>query len=653
MYKHLPSPVKFREDINGLRAWAVIAVLLFHFSVIGLPGGFAGVDIFFVISGYLMTAIIVEGNIKGSFSILKFYMARVRRIVPALIAVVIAVLSIGWFFLLDSEYQQQGSEAFHALTFSSNFYYTSTANYFDSVAERKWLLHTWSLAVEAQFYILYPLFLTLVWKIKPSLKILFVSVILVFLISLSLNIALTVLDKRPNAVFYLLPTRGWELAAGGLVYFVLKMYPINKTTAQLSYWTGWGLIFLSLIIIDEHLAWPGYWAILTVLGTSLALLSNSSTCKLTINPIAQWLGERSYSLYLWHWPLVVILYLTGNLFELSWNLIAFAVSLVLAHLSYIFIETPTRKYFAQKTLVKEVSIIFIFMFMLISSALFIENTSLNQRAVNQSEQGRYVYNYTSQKSDLYKIRFTEYWHQCNFYDINKNRVKEQINSQCLNHDSSGVLLWGDSHAQALSYGIRNFLAQSNTGFSQITSSGCRASIDSSTHLRGDFKQACIKSNQTAMQYIEKNKPKVVILAQAGGHNKGQLITVANHLTKTLKVANVIIVGPTPQWETDLPVLISRHYWQKSPPLTKINDSLDKQVINMDTEMQYVIKGNKNKSISYISLIDGLCNKKAGCIAKLDVKNTPIIFDYGHLTLKGSDYVVKNLLSKQIIEKTKQ
>jgi peptidoglycan/LPS O-acetylase OafA/YrhL len=355
MYQHLPSPVKFREDINGLRAWAVIAVLLFHFSLIGLPGGFAGVDVFFVISGYLMTAIIVGAYEKGNFSIWKFYMARARRILPALLVVIAALLALGWFWLPTPDYQTLGAESAYGMSFLSNIYYWRSAGYFDTAAEEKWLLHTWSLAVEAQFYVLYPIFIALVWKFWKSLKAITIVVLTLFIASLVLNLVVT--GWAPSGAFYLLPTRGWELAAGGLVYLIAKQGLASESLKNNGYWSGWILVVASFFFITEHLVWPGYWAILPVLGTSLIILGQRETCALTDNAVAQWLGDRSYSLYLWHWPLVVALYFANLQNEWSWVIGAFALSLILAHLSYKFIETPTRQYLSQAKLFKEILVI--------------------------------------------------------------------------------------------------------------------------------------------------------------------------------------------------------------------------------------------------------------------------------------------------------
>jgi peptidoglycan/LPS O-acetylase OafA/YrhL len=351
MYSHLPSPVRFREHIDGLRAWAVMAVLFFHFSLIGLPGGFAGVDVFFVISGYLMTAIVVSGHEKGHFSVWKFYVARARRILPALMVVIATLLLLGWFWLPTPDYQALGRQAQEALGFTANIYYNKKAGYFDAAAQEKWFLHTWSLAVEAQFYLLYPVFLALMWRFWSGLKALMIGLLVLFVASLALNLIVTF--SKPTAAFYLLPSRSWELAAGGLVYLIASKGWASEAMRSKGFWLGWLLVIASFAFIEESMAWPGYWAILPVLGASLIILGQREDCFLTNNPVAQWLGDRSYSLYLWHWPLVVALYFAGLQSEWAWVLGFLALSLLLAHLSYRFVEVPTRSYFSAASLRKE------------------------------------------------------------------------------------------------------------------------------------------------------------------------------------------------------------------------------------------------------------------------------------------------------------
>lgn len=431
---HLPSPVKYREDINGLRSWAVIAVLLFHFSLIGLPGGFAGVDVFFVISGYLMTAIIVNEHEKGSFSIWKFYMSRIRRIVPALLVVMAVLLILGWFYLPTIDYKSLGEQSYFSMAFLSNINYWRSSGYFDSASHEKWLLHTWSLAVEAQFYVLYPLFLALVWKFWKSLKAINYAVILLFIGSLILNIYIS--NIKPSAAFYLLPTRGWELASGGLVFLAIKQNLTSQSLKNICYWIGWFLIIGSFSFISEHLAWPSYWAIFPVLGTSLVMLAQKENSIFTDNFIAQWIGDRSYSLYLWHWPLVVALYFSGLQSDWTWVIAAFILSIVLAHLSYRFVEIPTRQYLTNANLKKEIAVISFVGLIIGLSAVSVKQYKFDGRLENQT-----IIDLVAQES----TNQNELAKNCS-YSILGN--KQEGCTYGSNKDIPDIIFIGDSYSEA-------------------------------------------------------------------------------------------------------------------------------------------------------------------------------------------------------------
>jgi peptidoglycan/LPS O-acetylase OafA/YrhL len=267
--------------------------------------------------------------------------------------VVIAILLVlGWFWLPTPDYQALGAQSAFGLTFLSNIYYWRSAGYFDAAAQEKWLLHTWSLAVEAQFYLLYPVFVALMWRFWSGLKALTIGLGALFVASLALNLIVTF--WKPTVAFYLLPTRGWELAAGGLVYLIARQGWASEALKVKGFWLGWLLVIASFALIEESMAWPGYWAILPVLGASLIILGQREDCFLTNNALAQWLGDRSYSLYLWHWPLVVALYFAGLQSDWSWVLGFMALSLLLAHLSYRFVEVPTRAYLSAASLRKEI-----------------------------------------------------------------------------------------------------------------------------------------------------------------------------------------------------------------------------------------------------------------------------------------------------------
>jgi peptidoglycan/LPS O-acetylase OafA/YrhL len=329
----------FRVDINGLRAWAVVAVILYHFGVPGFDGGFIGVDVFFVISGFLMTGIVVRGLERGNFSLIDFYMARGRRIIPALAALCLTLVVLGWFLLLPSDYKQLSTHSGYSLTFLSNIEYFFEAGYFDSASHEKWLLHTWSLSVEWQFYMLLPIVLWVAWRIRAGRPAQTWVVAAGFVLSFAASVLVT--RSNPSAAFFLLHTRAWEMFGGGLVLLAGQAYPLSAAARSMLERCGLLLIALSAVLLDRHAVWPGYLAMVPVAAAMMVVLANSASV-FTSNRAAQWLGDRSYSLYLWHWPVCVAL-VYGEVERQPLAMAAGMVAtLVLGHLSYRLIETRAR-----------------------------------------------------------------------------------------------------------------------------------------------------------------------------------------------------------------------------------------------------------------------------------------------------------------------
>jgi peptidoglycan/LPS O-acetylase OafA/YrhL len=329
----------FRHDINGLRAWAVVAVVLYHFGVVGFKGGFVGVDVFFVISGFLMTGIVVRGlESPQGFSVAAFYLARAKRILPALIALCAALLALGWWVLLPLEYQMLATHSVSSLTFLSNFMFWSEAGYFDIASHEKWLLHTWSLAVEWQFYMLLPLVLMLVWRFKPGRTALTFAIWGGFFSSFALCVAVT--QYWPGSAFYLLPTRAWEMLAGGMVFLMRGARVLTGRRRALVETAGFGLIISAVVMFDASSSWPGWRAMVPVFGAALVLIAECENSRWTSHPVAQWLGTRSYSLYLWHWPVVVALVYLEMQADVSSIVIGMALTLVLGDLSFRWVEKP-------------------------------------------------------------------------------------------------------------------------------------------------------------------------------------------------------------------------------------------------------------------------------------------------------------------------
>lgn len=341
---HPPSPKQFRHDINGLRAWAVVAVVLYHFGVPGFAGGFVGVDVFFVISGFLMTGIIIAGLERGNFSLWDFYLARARRIIPALLVLCICLLILGWFLLPNADYKMLAAHVGTAVVFVSNLKFWREAGYFDAASHEKWLLHTWSLSVEWQFYILLPLGCLLLWHWfgKRGVKL---ALVAAGLLSLALSIYASA--RWPGAAFYLLPTRAWEMLAGGLVWGATRTQPMPRQWAALAEWIGFALIIWAITTFDSAMQWPGYLALVPVVGAMLVLGANRQHSWLTSNPLARHLGTSSYSIYLWHWPLVVLLTYAGEQANAQWMVLGIFGSLALGELSLRGVENPARKGFSR------------------------------------------------------------------------------------------------------------------------------------------------------------------------------------------------------------------------------------------------------------------------------------------------------------------
>ena len=337
--------MNYRREIDGLRALAVIPVILFHAGFGAFGGGFVGVDVFFVISGYLITSIIWQELERDRFSILNFYERRARRILPALFLVIACCLPFAWIVLLPEDLRNFSQSLVAVSFFSSNILFWSESGYFDSAAELKPLLHTWSLAVEEQFYILFPMALILAHRMGKA----FVLAGIMIVAGLSLWLAQWGVSVEPTATFYLLPTRGWELLVGSLAALWLYQRPPKRSVSwvdQALAGVGLALIVYSICAFDKQTPFPGAYALFPTVGTALLILfANKRTAvgALLGTQALVSVGLISYSAYLWHQPLFAFSRLTQSS-EPSSGLLGLlsVLALVLAYLTWRYVETPTR-----------------------------------------------------------------------------------------------------------------------------------------------------------------------------------------------------------------------------------------------------------------------------------------------------------------------
>ena len=336
--------MNYRSEIDGLRAFAVLPVILFHAGFENFSGGYVGVDVFFVISGYLITSIIANDIENKNFSIVNFYERRARRLLPALFFVMAACLPFAWLLLVPSDLKDFGQSLVAVSSFSSNILFWIESGYFETEAEFKPLLHTWSLAIEEQFYILYPIFLYFAWRLNFR-KIIF-ALVLIFFISLLL--AEWAAYFKPSANFYLLPTRGWELLLGAFTAFYLRYNDFFKNTLlnQILSILGFGMIVYSIIVYDSSTPFPSFYALVPTLGTCLLIIFLVPKTILykffTLKPIVG-IGLISYGIYLWHQPLLAFsrYMFLENLTEVM--LIGICIlSILIAWLTWRYVETPFR-----------------------------------------------------------------------------------------------------------------------------------------------------------------------------------------------------------------------------------------------------------------------------------------------------------------------
>tara|TARA_B110001469_G_scaffold91958_1_gene87472 strand:- start:12567 stop:14552 length:1986 start_codon:yes stop_codon:yes gene_type:complete len=341
---------RYRPEIDGLRAIAVLAVILFH-ADLGVTGGYIGVDVFFVISGYLITSLIVKDLQAGKFSMLDFWERRARRILPASIVAVLFTLLLGWWVLLPSDYVSLAKSAISQGFFAANFYFWNCSDYFAGPAHELPLLHTWSLALEEQFYMVVPVLLLGLFQFSATRRRSFLLVIISLGLVLSLSLSIYTVGRMPAATFYLLPTRAWELLCGAFVAVVpLSWMPKSRSLREGLSWLGFLGILLPCFLYDKGTQFPAAAAIPPCLGAALLILSTSKEERelpligrlLAMRPVV-FIGLISYSLYLSHWPLFAFShYWALGPMSIGYRLLLVFVSFLLALLSWRFVETPFR-----------------------------------------------------------------------------------------------------------------------------------------------------------------------------------------------------------------------------------------------------------------------------------------------------------------------
>jgi peptidoglycan/LPS O-acetylase OafA/YrhL len=630
----LSSEKNYRPDIDGLRAVAVLLVVLFHGFPIHFPGGFIGVDVFFVISGFLISSIIFAHMQSNKFTLLDFYRKRINRIFPALILVFIVCLIASKWILFREEQVDFNKALFFSTSFLANIYLLTKSNYFDASSETNPLLHMWSLGVEEQFYILWPLLLMLLWKMHHR-KVLAV-IGLIALISFAL--CLDMVARNQTLAFYMPITRFWELAIGSLFAYYLhqenrKGFRLAFSRLETSPWRhpvsilGIGLIVFGVFHLSTASTFPGVNALIPVIGSMCIILAGKDALfnKFVLSNRAMvFIGAISFPFYLWHWPILSFLQIQLGPLSREVRMTAVAVSLLLAILTYFMVEKPVR--FSIKSQKKSL-ILFLIM---VAVALYavMDWVSINSQPLTKQDVFlRHYKNYVSEHklSDLYRT-------DCSLINLNGS-IRNEMPASCITPtQAKSVFIWGDSHAQHLYYGLRKTLPE-NVSLLQVASYGCAPSITPHGKLN------CDNANARALDAIKQVKPDIVLLAQRDHHESNDFAATAEYL-KNAGVKHVVLLGPVPQWTENLSRIYAQHYLDSKPRY--LGNYLNEDIFKTDRYLQD--KYQKSDVLTYVSATAGLCQGKK-CMTYFPTAEGYELttFDYGHLTLETSHYVAETLL----------
>jgi len=619
----------YRREIDGLRALAVVPVILFHAGFQTFGGGFVGVDIFFVISGYLITSIILAERDAGTFKLSGFYERRARRILPALFVVMLTSLPFAWFWLLPREMQDFSESLFAVTLFLSNHLFLSESGYFATAAEAKPLLHTWSLAVEEQYYLLFPLLLALTWRFGKRLM----AIVLLAMAIGSLVLANSLVHSRPDAAFFLLPTRAWELLIGALIAFrIFKSDQTETWIKQAGAATGLGLITYAIVFFGEDTPFPGVHALVPTIGAGLIILfatDRTLVGKILGSRMLVGIGLVSYSAYLWHQPLLAFARHISPNHPSQLMMGSLAVSSMgLAYFTWKYVETPfrDRTRFSRRQ---------IFMYALAGS-LFFAGIGI-AGYLTKGFEGRLT---ESQRSliALEKYDYSQIYRSgaC-FIDI--NREKDEFSDECRNRSKDAVtLVWGDSHAAALSYGLRQ-----NTEVSQYTSSGCPPLVSGI----GNWRPKCKQLNDFVQEEIRQSKPAAIFLhanwiAYDKADPRSRLEETINFIKQVSPESSITIIGPVPQWRPSLPAFIAKKHLSLSE-VDLLHTPEFEELSLMDEALEAVAR---EQDVGFLSALEALCDgSRCQATVKSGETNTLTIWDYGHLTKEGSLLLAARLFSR--------
>jgi len=629
----------YRADIDGLRAIAVSAVLAFHAFPNWVQGGFVGVDIFFVISGYLISGIIFQGLSTGDFRFSRFYANRIRRIFPALALMLTTLLVVGWFWLNLIEYGKLGQHTAAGMGFVSNLVLWSQSGYFDAASETKPLLHLWSLGVEEQFYLLWPLCLFLLWRLRLNLrKSSFILGLLLF--SFALNVVFV--EVYPIATFYEPFSRLWELLAGSILAYCHRFpneglpLSFDQKSANLRSALGFALVATAIVNLRPSMAFPGWLALIPILGTFLIISAGPNAWlnkNILSHPWAVFLGLISYPLYLWHWPLLVLNRQLGDSNSGFTRLSLLGIAIFLAWLTYYFLERPIRFSGCPRGMVAGL----VSVGLLVCGFGFVVWQRNGVESRFPSNVVQLLRDYNSQADYRYEKCFL----------ITTSQGPGAFDKECYEsgNGKTSILLWGDSHAAHLYPGLKRLRESQGFALSQLTATSCPPLIGGDTSNNGH----CEEINEFVQRRIAELKPSIVILGSRWSRDERDLQQKIDR-TAAFLAANgaqkIYLVGPPPRWDPSLKDVLLHAYRSSNviPERLKPESVQFGETVNEDKKLKTIAT---SLGIHYLSLVELLCDQR-GCLTRVgdNLPDALISSDYDHLTALSSEYVLRELYNSQ-------
>jgi peptidoglycan/LPS O-acetylase OafA/YrhL len=608
-----------RNDIDGLRSIAVLPILLFHAGVSALPGGFLGVDIFFVISGYLITGILARDMAAERFSLWRFYQRRAVRIFPALFAMLAAVLVIGVVVLLPNELARLGTSAAASAAFVSNIFFWHTVDYFGGLAETKPLLHTWSLGVEEQFYLFFPVLLLAARRWLPRLVVPLLWVAVVGSFALGWVLA----QSYPTGAFYLIPTRAWELAIGGLV--ALGAFPkLGAGARQAAAVAGLALIVASIVVIDASWSIPSPWSLPSCLGAALLIAYGEGALTarvLTLSPM-RWVGAISYSLYLWHWPIITFWRLTHTM-ELAAveTVLLVGASIAAGAASYYLIEQPVLRRYRGDPRARGIALVGlagVAATVLVSWGV----ARFGPEAIPLDPAIRRVAAWDAYSGTPEQIA---QFREGTCFASGENARFDYDACLKLSDSKRNVVLLGDSHAAQYWRPLATRFPDVN--LLQATASSCVPTLDT----EGDPRCTKLDSRVLGPLVDTGRIDRVVLAGRWRDEHVAKLLATIRHLQA--KGVKVTVLGPIVEYEGEFPALLARA--MKTGRVGEMDRYRLRDPDAIDRRLAPLIRAT---GATYVSMRDAEC--PGGKCAVVAPDGAPLHFDYGHFTQSGAAWVTR-------------